>query len=76
MKEESRKGYAGGGNGTGRNHLQEEGEIEQAGSEGSQKQLQQATNWRNHEGRCGRTGEPRVDGKPSRARRSGYGGWT
>jgi hypothetical protein len=74
-KEESRKEYAGGGNGIGRNHPQEEGEIGQEESRESRKQLQQATDWRNREVRCGRKGGPRVVGKPNPGKCSGREGW-
>jgi hypothetical protein len=74
-KEESRKGYAGGRNEIGRNHPQEEGEIGREESKESRKQPQQATDWRNHEGRCGRKGEPRVVGKPNPGKCSGCVGW-
>ncbi len=73
-KEEDRKGCAEGGNEIGRNHPQEEGETGQEEPKENRKQPQQATDWRNHEGRFGRTGEPRVVEKPSLGKCSGSGG--
>ncbi len=73
--EEGRKGCVGGGNEIGRNHPQGGGETGQEGLKGNRKQPQQATNLRNHEERCDRTGEPRGVGKPSRGRCSGSEGW-
>jgi hypothetical protein len=73
-KEEDRKGYVVGGNEIGRNHHQEGEETGQEEPKGNRKQLQQATNLRSHEERCGRTGGPRGVGKPSREKCSGSEG--
>jgi hypothetical protein len=74
-KKRAGKGVLKAGNEIGRNHPQEEGEIGREESKENRKQLQQATDWRNHEGRCGRKGEPRAVGKPNPGKCSGSAEW-